>query len=53
MLLTMIVLAFVKALFFMKILPEYGFLVQMVILSFYDMFAFLGFFTLWIVFFAI
>lgn len=53
MLLTMITLAFIKMLFFMKIKSEYGFLVQMVMLSFYDMFAFLGFFTLWIVFFAI
>ena len=53
MLLTMIMLAFIKGLFFMKIFSEYGFLVQMVILSFYDMFAFLGFFALWVVFFAI
>jgi len=53
MLLTMITLAFVKMLFFMKIRSEYGFLVQMVILSFYDLFAFLGFFFLWIAFFAI
>lgn len=49
----MIGLAFIKCLFFMKIFSEYGFLVQMVILSIYDLTAFLSFFTLWIVFFAI
>ena len=37
----------------MKIFSEYGFLVQMVILSFYDLFAFLAFFALFVIFFAI
>jgi len=49
----LIILAFMKILFFMKIFSDYGFLVQMVFLSFLDMGPFMAFFSLWLLFFTI
>lgn len=45
--------AFLKILFFLKIFSDYGFLVQMITTSISDITGFLIFFVMWIVFFAI
>jgi|TARA_B110000285_G_C14865479_1_gene486646 hypothetical protein len=44
---------FVKILFFMKVYDDYGFLVQMVLQSVVDATPFLGFFSLWVLFFTV
>eukprot|EP00356_Strombidium_inclinatum_P014125 CAMPEP_0170507790 /NCGR_PEP_ID=MMETSP0208-20121228/60143_1 /TAXON_ID=197538 /ORGANISM="Strombidium inclinatum, Strain S3" /LENGTH=67 /DNA_ID=CAMNT_0010790251 /DNA_START=336 /DNA_END=539 /DNA_ORIENTATION=- len=46
-------MTFLKMLFFMKIFSDYGFLVQMIYLSFLDMGPFMAFFSLWVLFFTI
>mmetsp|Transcript_19632 Transcript_19632/g.30271 ORF Transcript_19632/g.30271 Transcript_19632/m.30271 type:complete len:202 (+) Transcript_19632:2112-2717(+) len=45
--------AFLKVLFFMKIFAEYGFLVQMIFLSIVDVGPFMTFFSLWVLYFTI
>ena len=45
--------AFLKVLFFMKIFAEYGFLVQMIFLSIIDVGPFMTFFSLWVLYFTI
>jgi len=42
-----------KLLFFMKIFEEYGFLVQMIILSILDVRPFMAFFIIWVLFFTL
>jgi len=53
MFIILIIQAFFKVLWFMKIFAEYGFLVQMVYLSILDAMPFFAFFVIWILFFTI
>lgn len=49
----LVIQMFVKMLFFMKVYENYGFLVQMVGQSCIDAMPFLGFFSLWVLFFTV
>jgi hypothetical protein len=48
----MVVLAFIKILFFMRIFEDYGFLVQMVLLTLVELIPFFGLFVIATIFFA-
>lgn len=48
-----VVQAFFKVLFYLKIFPDYGFLVKMIRKSIWDIGGFLAFFSMWILFFTI
>lgn len=53
MFMLVVVQAFLKILFYLKIFSDYGFLVQMIKQSIIDIGGFLIFFMMWIVFFTI